>query len=159
LLKGRLWNAAKWSDEFRQASATHAEGIQEQFEEEEPADFVIERLSKRWNQVHQADTNTSPILRLVESRFEELVRKAEFAVLSENPRRECELGDLSDGQTWWSLTPNNAEELNSFFVAFTRAKQRAFFTYCRQRGLPVAWIERILAPAGLNRVRLADVLP
>lgn len=57
-----------------------------------------------------------------------------------------------DSQTWWSLTPNRGEELNSFFVAFTRAKQRAFFTLCRGRGGPVTWIEDLLAPAGVHRV-------
>jgi superfamily I DNA/RNA helicase len=57
-----------------------------------------------------------------------------------------------DNQTWWSLTPNRMEELNSFFVAFTRAKQRAFFTLCAERGQPVGWIENLLAPAGVRRV-------
>jgi superfamily I DNA/RNA helicase len=58
-----------------------------------------------------------------------------------------------DNQTWWSLMPNRMEELNSFFVAFTRARQRAFFTLCTDRGQPLAWIERLLAPAGVRRVR------
>jgi superfamily I DNA/RNA helicase len=57
-----------------------------------------------------------------------------------------------DNQTWWSLMPNRIEELNSFFVAFTRAKQRAFFTLCVDRGQPLAWIESLLAPAGVRRV-------
>jgi superfamily I DNA/RNA helicase len=57
-----------------------------------------------------------------------------------------------DNQTWWSLKPDRTEELNSFFVAFTRAKQRAFFTLCAARGGPVAWIEKLLAPAGVHRV-------
>ena len=57
-----------------------------------------------------------------------------------------------DNQTWWSLTPDRTEELNSFFVAFTRAKQRAFFTLCTERGQPVTWIEQLLAPAGLRHV-------
>jgi superfamily I DNA/RNA helicase len=55
-----------------------------------------------------------------------------------------------DNRTWWSLTPDRMEELNSFFVAFTRAKQRAFFTLCMDRGDPVAWIEHLLAP-GVRR--------
>ncbi|MGA6827010.1 UvrD-helicase domain-containing protein [Nitrospira sp. NS4] len=58
-----------------------------------------------------------------------------------------------DNQTWWSLTPGRMEELNSFFVAFTRAKQRAFFTLCTGRGQPLVWIEDLLAPAGVRRVR------
>ena len=57
-----------------------------------------------------------------------------------------------DNQTWWSLTPSRDEELNSFYVAFTRAKQRAFFTICTGRGGPVAWIEKLLAPASVYRI-------
>lgn len=57
-----------------------------------------------------------------------------------------------DNQNWWSLTPARMEELNSFFVAFTRAKQRAFFTLCIERGQPVAWIENLLAPAGMRHI-------
>ena len=57
-----------------------------------------------------------------------------------------------DNQTWWSLTPHRIEELNSFFVAFTRAKQRAFFTLCTDRGGPVVWIENLLDSAGVHRV-------
>ena len=57
-----------------------------------------------------------------------------------------------DNRTWWSLEPNRDEELNSFFVAFTRAKQRAFFTLAADRGKPIDWIEKLLAPAGLARV-------
>lgn len=63
-----------------------------------------------------------------------------------------------DNQTWWSLTPDRAEELNSFFVALTRAKQRAFFTLCTERGQSVAWIESLLAPAGVRRVDSTELL-
>jgi superfamily I DNA/RNA helicase len=63
-----------------------------------------------------------------------------------------------DNQTWWSLTPERKEELNSFFVALTRAEQRAFFTLCTARGQAVAWIERLLAPAGVRRVLPAELL-
>lgn len=58
-----------------------------------------------------------------------------------------------DNQTWWSLTPSpdHIEELNAFFVAFTRAKQRAFFTLCTERGQSVSWLEDLLAPAGVSR--------
>jgi predicted ATPase len=98
LLKGRLWKAAKWSEQFRHHSGETAHEIQRQFEGEQPARFVIERLSKRWAQVHEADTDTTPILRLVESRFDELVRKAEFSFFPDEAGQERALGDLSDGQ-------------------------------------------------------------
>jgi putative ATP-dependent endonuclease of OLD family len=98
LLKGRLWQAAKWSNDFRDSSARSAKAIQTSFEREQPAQFVIERLTKRWRQVHEADTDTTPALRLVEDRFEELVRKAEFAFYPDEAGRERALTDLSDGQ-------------------------------------------------------------
>jgi len=98
LLKGRLWQAARWSDGFREGIVASAETIQQHFEREEPARFVIERLSKRWSQVHEADTDTTPALRLVESRFEEMVRKAEFVFSPDEAGQDRALADLSDGQ-------------------------------------------------------------
>jgi len=52
-----------------------------------------------------------------------------------------------DSQSWWSLKPNSGEELNSFFVAFTRAEQRAFFTSCAARGGRIAWLDNLLGDA------------
>ncbi|MBA2882074.1 putative ATPase [Desulfosalsimonas propionicica] len=98
LLKGRLWQAAKWSDQFRDRSEETAQEIQRQFWREDPTRFVSERLSRRWKQVHEADTDSTPFLRLIESRFEELVRKAEFAFFPDEANQERELSDLSDGQ-------------------------------------------------------------
>lgn len=98
LLKGRLWQAALWSGKFRTSSARSASLIQKRFEREEPARFILERLTKRWQQVHEADTDTSPALRLVETRLEDLVRRAEFAFFPDESGRERELADLSDGQ-------------------------------------------------------------
>ena len=58
-----------------------------------------------------------------------------------------------DGQSWWSLKPDSEEELKSFFVAFTRAMQRAFFTRCNERGGSIAWLERLLIPAGVTTAK------
>lgn len=63
-----------------------------------------------------------------------------------------------DSKTWRSLLPNHTEELNTFFVAFTRAKQRAFFSYCSARGQSISWLERILVPAGVKRVEGFDIV-
>ncbi|WDA13436.1 UvrD-helicase domain-containing protein [Paracoccus marcusii] len=52
-----------------------------------------------------------------------------------------------DSRTWWSLTPDKDEEKNSFFVAFTRARQRAFFTSCLRRGGRITWLEDLLGNA------------
>lgn len=54
---------------------------------------------------------------------------------------------LGFDQGWWSLKPQANEEISSFFVAFTRAEQRAFFCSCQQRGARIAWLEDILGDA------------
>ncbi|MFA9459403.1 UvrD-helicase domain-containing protein [Thiohalorhabdus sp. Cl-TMA] len=57
-----------------------------------------------------------------------------------------------DNQSWWSLSPDKPQELNAFFVAFTRAEQRAFFSLSREHGRPVTWLENLLEPAGMERI-------
>lgn len=61
-----------------------------------------------------------------------------------------------DSNSWWSLTPNKMEEMNSFFVALTRAKQRAFFTNCRDRGGRINWLESLLG-AHVPRIASKDI--
>lgn len=63
-----------------------------------------------------------------------------------------------DNQTWWSLTPQRGEELNTFFVAFTRAKQRAFFSQCVERGRAIGWIQQLLAPVGVETIDGTTIL-
>ena len=63
-----------------------------------------------------------------------------------------------DNRTWWSLSQDKDEELNSFFVALTRAMQRVFFTYCSKRGDAIDWLEQLLVPAGVKRIDGADIL-
>ncbi|HDZ9484602.1 TPA: ATP-dependent helicase [Vibrio cholerae] len=39
-----------------------------------------------------------------------------------------------DDNAWWSYRPGDYEGLSTFFVALSRAKQRAIFSYCQERG-------------------------
>ena len=57
-----------------------------------------------------------------------------------------------DNRTWWSLKNDGGEEMNSFFVALTRARQRAYFSFCRERGRAFAWLEELLEPVGVRRI-------
>lgn len=98
LLKGRLWRAARWSAGFAAEAKESADDIQGAFESEGPTEFIVERLERRWRQVHEGDTDTVPKLRLVESRLEELVRRAEFVFYPDEAGRARGLADLSDGQ-------------------------------------------------------------
>ncbi len=58
-----------------------------------------------------------------------------------------------DNKSWRSLRPGHPEELHSFFVAFTRAKQRTFFTLCNDNGKSIPWIEELLTSAGAKKYR------
>ncbi len=98
LLKGRLWQAARWSDRLKGTAGRGAMLIQKRFEQEEPASFVIDRLRNRWQQLHEADTDTTPMLRLVEGRLEDLVRRAEFGFFPDEAGKVRAVEDLSDGQ-------------------------------------------------------------
>ncbi len=98
LLKGRLWRAALWSADLGARATEVAELIQNQFDQEAPAKFIIERLTHRWQQVYEGDTDTTPNLRLIESTIEELVRRAEFVFHPDEAGRNRNLADLSDGQ-------------------------------------------------------------
>ncbi|UXM96044.1 AAA family ATPase [Bartonella sp. HY329] len=98
LLKGRLWRAALWSADLGARATEGAELIQNQFDQEAPANFIIERLTHRWQQVYEGDTDTTPNLRLIDSGIEELVRRAEFVFHPDEAGRNRNLADLSDGQ-------------------------------------------------------------
>ena len=98
LLKGRLWRAARWSAKLGKCAAIGAKLIQDQFDEEDPANFIIKHLTRRWQQVYEGDTDATPNLRLVESKVEELVRRAEFVFHPDETGRNRNLTDLSDGQ-------------------------------------------------------------
>lgn len=98
LLKGRLWKAARWSQPFRDIVAGSADDVKQAFAQEPPAEFVLDRLSKRWTQLHMADTETDLTMHLVESRFESLVRNATFTFSPDEAGAERTLEELSDGQ-------------------------------------------------------------
>lgn len=98
LLKGRLWRAAKWSNGLADSAAEAAGKLQKDFEEEDPSAFILDRLEKRWTQLHQADTDRKPKLRLIDSTLEDLVRRAEFVFFPDEAGQARSLDDLSDGQ-------------------------------------------------------------
>lgn len=157
LLKGRLWQAARWSEGFRDRSARSAEKLQRRFEEEEPAEFVIERLSDRWQQLSEADTDTTPALKLVDSRFEELVRKAEFVFSPDEEGRERELADLSDGQRSLFHIALTAATLEVEKDVFAQSADESFFEHEKLRRTHLTLFaieepENSLSPFFLSRI-------
>lgn len=98
LLKGRLWKAAHWSEALSHKAQTSSAELQKEFDTEEPAEFITKRLVKRWQEVHQGDTDATPSLRLVENRVEDLLQQAEFIFSPARGEGVRRLHELSDGQ-------------------------------------------------------------
>ena len=61
-----------------------------------------------------------------------------------------------DDRAWWSHTPGNPEGLATFFVALSRAKQRAIFAFCQGRGQRrrVADLFQLLTDAGVPEIAI-----
>jgi superfamily I DNA/RNA helicase len=60
-----------------------------------------------------------------------------------------------DDSAWWSFNPHSPQESHStFFVAFSRAKQRVIFTYCKQRGARgnISSLYEVLEEAGVKKI-------
>lgn len=98
LLASRLWKAAKWSQGLKDVVTTSAANVQTALTGEAPVSFILERLQNRWSQVHMADTETEPVFRLIEDRFENLIRQTEIRFRPDAAGMERELSRLSDGQ-------------------------------------------------------------
>ncbi|MFV1468366.1 AAA family ATPase [Idiomarina sp. HB] len=157
LLKGRLWQAAKWSTAFREASSDNSGQIQNEFEQEKPSRVLLQRLSKRWQQVHEADTDSKPRLRLIEKRFEELVRKAEFTFAPDEQGQERRLSELSDGQRSLFHIALTAATLETEREAFALPAEESSFEQDKLRRvhltiLAVEEPENSLSPFFLSRI-------
>ncbi len=61
-----------------------------------------------------------------------------------------------DDQAWWSHTPRNPEGLATFFVALSRARQRAIFAFCQERGQRrrIADLFQLLTDAGVPEIAI-----
>ncbi|AOX07448.1 ATP-dependent DNA helicase PcrA [compost metagenome] len=61
-----------------------------------------------------------------------------------------------DDQSWWSHTPRNPEGIATFFVALSRAKQRAIFLFCAGRGNRdrVSELYQLLTDAGVEEIEI-----
>jgi superfamily I DNA/RNA helicase len=61
-----------------------------------------------------------------------------------------------DDRAWWSHVSGNPEGIATFFVALSRAKQRALFLFCQERGSrkKVADLFALLAQAGVQEIAI-----
>jgi superfamily I DNA/RNA helicase len=59
-----------------------------------------------------------------------------------------------DNLAWWSFKHSPQESRSTFFVAFSRAKQRVIFTYCEQSGARgnISSLYEVLEEAGVKKI-------
>ena len=98
-LKGRLWKAINWSEQVRTSFTTKAGELNAAFENEKAIGTVTTRLTKRWQELHMAGTDSTPKFRPVDLRFEEFVRKVEVLLHPDESGRDRGIAELSDGQS------------------------------------------------------------
>lgn len=97
-LRGRLWRAINWSQVVKETFRNSGATLNEIFAGEPAVDFVVDAVTRRWQEVHTAGTDTTPSFRPIDLRFHEFVRKVEVVFRPDEAGRERALDDLSDGQ-------------------------------------------------------------
>lgn len=98
LLKGRLWKAAQWSSDIKKELEDQAEKIQEKFLSERVSQFILEKIENRWSELNAADTDTKPVLRLIDINFEKIIKNITVTFFPNESGTERPINDLSDGQ-------------------------------------------------------------
>lgn len=98
LLKGRLWRAIEWSEATRQAAAEATESLNGAFAAERAVGVVGDALERRWREVHGGGTMATPVLRPIDRRFDEIVRRIQVLLRPSITGQEVGLDHLSDGQ-------------------------------------------------------------
>jgi putative ATP-dependent endonuclease of OLD family len=97
-LRGRLWRAINWSQQVKGVFAEAGATLNEAFGGEAAVDLVTTAVRRRWQEVHSAGTDTTPLFRPIDLRFQEFIRKVEVVFHPDEAGRERGLDDLSDGQ-------------------------------------------------------------
>ncbi|ABD79460.1 ATP-dependent nuclease [Saccharophagus degradans] len=157
LIKSRFWQAAKWSDEFRNHVEALSKNIQASYANEAPAKLLLEKLSSRWKQVHDADTDTDPRLKLIDSRFERIIQNAGFTFFPNEFGQERDLADLSDGQKSLFHIALTAATLEAELAAIEMNYEDSPFDHDKMRRVCLTLLaieepENSLSPFFLSRI-------
>ncbi len=99
-LRGRLWRAINWSQGVRNTFTNAGAALNGAFAGEPAVDVIAAAVTRRWQEVYTAGTDTTPVFRPLDLRFEHFIRKVEVVFRPDEAGRERALDDLSDGQRW-----------------------------------------------------------
>lgn len=97
-LRGRLWRAVNWSADVRSAYSEAGTTLNKAFADEAAVSLVESVVTRRWTEIHSAGTESKPLFRTVDARFEEFVKGVEVAFEPDEAGRQRSIDELSDGQ-------------------------------------------------------------
>ena len=97
-LRGRLWRAVHWSETVRERFDEAGASLNTAFGEEVAVGLVAAAVQRRWEEVHSAGTDSTPVFRPIDLRFQEFIRKVEVVFRPDEVGRERGIDELSDGQ-------------------------------------------------------------
>jgi hypothetical protein len=97
-LRGRLWRAVNWSDRVKQMLAEAGQAINHTFVSEDAVGQVTSALTRRWQELHTAGTDSVPVFRPVDVRLQQFISKVEVVFHPDEAGRERPIEELSDGQ-------------------------------------------------------------
>jgi predicted ATP-dependent endonuclease of OLD family len=97
-LNGRLWRAARWSEELRQMVAEASENLTQQFRAEPPVAHLGAALARRWQELYRASTDGEPSFQAIDRDFLQFVAKTQLQFEPTDIGRPKLATQLSDGQ-------------------------------------------------------------
>lgn len=97
-MRGRLWRASRWSSDLSEHLAGAADDLLEKFQSESVVTAISQALSKRWQQLHHADTEARPSFEPLQRNVGELFRNVALLFEPSPTGRKRAATALSDGQ-------------------------------------------------------------
>lgn len=97
-IRGRLWRAINWSQEVKDALTGAGDEVNQAFSAEAAVFSISTTVTQRWQQLHSAGTDATPVFRPVDTRWQEFIRRVEVVFHPTEDGHDRALEDLSDGQ-------------------------------------------------------------
>ncbi|AMP36962.1 ATP-dependent nuclease [Ralstonia solanacearum] len=97
-VRGRLWRAINWSQEVKDSLTGAGNEVNQTFSAEAAVSSISTTVTQRWQQLHSAGTDATPIFRPVDTRWQEFIRRVEVVFHPTEDGHDRALEDLSDGQ-------------------------------------------------------------
>ena len=97
-LRGRIWQAIRWTEEFRETVSSSSVQMNDAFSREPGVDVVANAVRNCWAEVIGPNSPEIPDFHPVDRRFQEFIRRIEVEFTSGDAGRPLELAELGDGQ-------------------------------------------------------------